>query len=537
MNSGQIQDGTIKSRFMFLVPSIGAFLFVCLFLILSLMKSNWLLEDGDTGYHIRTGEYILRTHEVPKFDIFSYTVPPMPWTAHEWLSEVVMALVHKVSGLTSIVVFFAAVISLIYYLQFRMLKAGGASPAVNITVVLLAMTSSEVHWLARPHIFTLLFTLIWYWLVNEYQYNGKKYLYATPLLMLLWVNFHGGYIIGFVISGIYLACNALRSLYAEGGEKSIYLEKTKTLAVLTALALLAALANPRGYNILLFPFRVAMNKSIVNNVVEFLSPNFHQSMPFRYMLFLMIAVFAASRRRLDLIEISLVIFFTSMALDAIRYIPLFAIITAPIIAKQADAVLDGSDGLPARFIKNRSMHLSVADKSARGVFWPALAILFVCYLMLTGRIEYGVNAKIRPVAAVEFLKKVDLKGNMFNNDEFGDYIDYVAWPQYKIFFDGRSDMFGEKRMKEYYKVAMIKPGWEDVLKKYDINWIFFDADSIICRHLLVLNDWKLVYADKVADIFVRNTPGNQDIINKYGQAAENALAMINRQSGAPSGAK
>ncbi len=78
-----------------------------------------------------------------------------------------------------------------------------------------------------------------------------------------------------------------------------------------------------------------------------------------------------------------------------------------------------------------------------------------------------------PVDAVEFFQKEKLAGNMFNNDEFGDYIIYAAWPEYKVFFDGRSDMYGEKIGNEYLKVTQIKSGWEDVLKKYNVNWIIF----------------------------------------------------------------
>ena len=118
--------------------------------------------------------------------------------------------------------------------------------------------------------------------------------------------------------------------------------------------------------------------------------------------------------------------------------------------------------------------------------------------------------------AVEFLKKEHLNGNMFNNDEFGDYIIYSAYRQYKVFIDGRLDMYGPARSKEYSEVILHRPGWEKILKKYDIKWIIFNAESIFSTFLLANSEWRLIYSDKVANIFVKNIPENQYLISKYG---------------------
>ena len=76
-------------------------------------------------------------------------------------------------------------------------------------------------------------------------------------------------------------------------------------------------------------------------------------------------------------------------------------------------------------------------------------------------------------------------------------------------------MYGVDIMKEYLKVVTIKPGWEEVLKKYDVKWIIFDANSALSLFLMERDDWKLIYADKVANIFVKNIPENQYLIKKY----------------------
>ena len=76
-------------------------------------------------------------------------------------------------------------------------------------------------------------------------------------------------------------------------------------------------------------------------------------------------------------------------------------------------------------------------------------------------------------------------------------------------------MYGTERMKEFFRVIGIEDGWDKVFEKYGISWIVFNADSPFANYLLEKKDWRLVYADKVANIFVKNTPEYQPLINKY----------------------
>jgi hypothetical protein len=505
-----------ERKYRFVLPSVGDILFMSVFLYLSFSAGKGLLADCDTGYHIRAGEYMLTTLSVPKHDIFSFTTPPIPWTAHEWLSEVIMALIHKGSGLTGIVIFFSFVIAATYYLLFRLLRTYNGNILVAAAIATLVIASSQIHWLARPHVFSLLLTVVWYGLLDRYQRTGnKRDLYFLPLVVLLWVNLHGGFIIAFVLIVIYLSGNFFKFVTSAGEEKKEFRRKTWSLAMITSFCLLASLVNPIGYHILLFPFTLASNKFIMDNVSEFISPNFHDPMVFTYLLLLMIAVFALSGKGLNVVELMLIILFTYMALYSARYIPLFGIICAPILTTRADGLLKGSRGRLAEFFKRRSERIVAVDSAAGGYLWPAIAVVVVVVSASSGKIAYSFEETVKPVAAVEFLKREHLRGNMFNNDEFGDYIIYAAWPEYRVFFDGRSDMYGVERMKDYFKVSRVESGWQDVLKKYRMNWIIYNADSPLCRFLLADKEWRLIYADKVANIFVRNIPEYRVLIERY----------------------
>jgi hypothetical protein len=81
-----------------------------------------------------------------------------------------------------------------------------------------------------------------------------------------------------------------------------------------------------------------------------------------------------------------------------------------------------------------------------------LATLTIFLLTITGAVEHYFDPNKKPVAAVKFLKDEHIPGNMFNNDEFGDYLIYAAYPQYRVFMDGRSDMYGVDHVRQYIKV-------------------------------------------------------------------------------------
>jgi len=502
-----------SSSYWFL-PSISDVIFIVIVVIVLSGKGN-LLGDADTGYHIRAGEYILENLKVPDHDIFSYITPPIPWTAHEWLSEVIFALIHKVSGLSGLVVAMTIAIASVYSILLKFLRSSGMNIIVAALIVALAAGASTIHWLARPHIFSLFLTLIWYIILDTYRVKKQNYLYLLPPLMVLWVNLHGGFIAGFMLLAVYITGNLLTAIFVKE-DRHRASNQMKILLMFFSFCLLAALLNPQGYKILLFPFTLTTNKFIMDNVSEWLSPNFHTDLRYEYMLLLMIFVFGISILKLTAIETILVILFTHMSLFSARYVPLYAIILSPILGRQIDhLIMNLRDRKLVKRLLSISDRTAMTDLKTKGYLWSFITVLALIILVVTGKVHYAFDKEKLPVDAVQFMKKEKITGNMFNNDEFGDYIIYAAWPEYKVFFDGRSDMYGVKRMKEYIKVVRIEQGWDEVFKKYNINWIIYNANSSLSRFLFERDDWKLIYADKVANIFVKKTPENQTLIDKY----------------------
>ncbi len=501
----------------FFLPSVSVALFIAIFFNICFSVGSQLLIDADTGHQIRVGEYILAHHSVPRSDIFSFISPPLPWTIHGWLSEVMMAVVHGKFGLTGLVIAFAAFIALIHVIQFRILRAQSNNVILAIVATLFVVATSRIHWLARPHVVSFLFFIVWYFLLDSYQAGISNSLRTLPLLMFVWVNFHGGFILGFVLLGIFILGNFIHSIAAQGEDRAIARNKAKSLLSAAALCLIVSLINPSGYHILLFPFKLISDQYVMDHVMEFLSPNFHNTefLMFKIDLLLMIILFGVSRKKLSTIEMLLTLLFTNMSLSSARHIPLFGFVMAPILMRQAQSALNEKGGRVADFIHRKSESIARMDLAAAGHVWVAVTILAVVWCAAKGEIHFAFDPKIKPVEAVEFLKREPIRGNMFDNDEFGDYVIYAAWPQYKVFIDGRLDMYGAGRMKEFSKIQGFDQGWDKVIDKYRISWIFDDSKSLLCRYLLKDSSWRLIYADTVADIFVRDSPEYRYLVDKY----------------------
>jgi len=503
---------SVKTRLW--LPSITDVVFICVFLIAVFKGGNELLGDADTGYHIRTGEYILRTHTVPSYDIFSFIAPPLPWFAHEWLSEVIMAWVHQLGGLTAIAIFFCIAIALCYALLFKFVESLPCNLLVCLLVVALAITSSWLHWLARPHILSLILTVVWYRILDDYQNTGRNRLLLLPPLMLLWVNLHGGFILGLLLLAIYLAGNLAAFLFATGENADQAKRKLRKLAISLLACVAVCLINPRGYEVLLYPFKIASNKFVTANVVEYFSPNFHDPLPYKYLLLIAIGVLVLSRS-VGAIEWMLLLLLTYMSLYSVRFIPLFAIVVTPLLARGSQAIIDRLSDRLRKFFAVRDENLRENNDMATGYVWPIVSILAVFALAASGKVHFEFDPSIKPVAAVEFLKKEHINGKVFNDDEFGDYLIYAASRQYKVFFDGRSDMYGATWGNQYIVIARLQPDWEAVIEKNDFSWIFFGAKTPLSMLLLEKKNWRLIYADKVANIFVKDIPENRALIAKY----------------------
>ena len=186
-----------------LVPSIADVLLVAVFVWLFAGTNGWsgLLADGDTGWHIRNGQLILERHSVPHQDWFGFGADGHAWFAWEWLADVVFALLHRAAGLKGVVYFSGLLIAATQWVAFRHCMWRGVNPLTALAVVLAATNAASIHFLARPHVFTLLFVACAAWLLDRDRSCESRSVWLLPGVVAIWTNLHGGFLAVFTILG------------------------------------------------------------------------------------------------------------------------------------------------------------------------------------------------------------------------------------------------------------------------------------------------------------------------------------------------
>jgi hypothetical protein len=507
------------------LPSLTdfAFLLPLAFLFGRMDGVQTLLSDGDTGWHIRTGDWMVANHVVPTHDVFSFSKPNGIWYAWEWLSDLVFSGLNHLGGLRAVVLLSLLLLCAIFTLLFR-LAARHAGSVVAIVITVLAVASSSVHWLARPHLFTLLFLVLFFYLLEEVRAGrtriaGIPYFVLLPAATLLWTNLHGGFIVGILMVAVYGAGELLTVAFsADPAERKPAAIRAASWFGTTLACLAASLVNPYGWRLHVHLVEYLRDPYASQHIAEFFTLSFHHPAAIFFEALLLLSAASlfwyASQGRFT--ESLLLLIFGHAGLLAARNIPLFAIVSTPLVAAAVDAwllrlphfeVAGWLRKAAARF-NEIAAQTNATDMiprwhlvSAAG-FALVVAILFAPAPPKGFRSEY--DPKSYPAAAIEVLRH-DTSARVFTHDVWGDYIIWRLYPTGRVFVDGRSDFYGDDFENKYIDVLNVKKGWEQILDDFGVNTILLPPSAPLSGVLKENSRWRAVYDDGVALIF-RSVP-------------------------------
>jgi hypothetical protein len=494
-----------------LMPSVTDLIFVALLASLVFTPlSVKLLEDAGTGWHIRTGQFILETHTIPRVDPFSSQIQK-PWIAWEWLYDVIVGRLEFSAGLNGVVWFTAVAIAIIFAGMFRLLVARGTSLLTALLLTLLAMSASTIHFLARPHVLSWWFVLVWYWILDSAEsvvHDSDRRLWLLPPLMLIWVNVHGGFLLGFVLVGIFCVgslwtwLSLKESRIEESLEKIAAGKRARQLTLVGLASAVGSLVNPYGWHLHAHIYSYLSNRFFIDHIDEFQSPNFHgiAQRCLLVLLLIVIAALAARGRRLRLSQILLTFFAVYAALYSSRNIPVSSILLAAIAGLLIPSL--GTKGFVGRMV--------VVDSSLRGHLWPIVAIVATLIIALNGGrvgstplMDAHFDARRMPVDAVSFLEQSGLRGPVLAPDYWGGYLIYRLYPNTQVVIDDRHDFYGEAFLRSYLTMMHVEPGWYDFLK-WRGSCLVLPKSAALSAILGETPEWKSVYSDDVAIVFVRS---------------------------------
>ncbi|MCX7011252.1 MAG: tetratricopeptide repeat protein, partial [Candidatus Sumerlaeota bacterium] len=322
----------------------------------------------------------------------------------------------------------------------------------------------------------------------------------------------------------------------------------------------AALLNPNGVLLYTVPLKVMGVRLFEQSVFEWNPPAFEYDFwPYYIYLAMLAAAFAARPRAAGAADWIAALGFGWMSLTSRRHIPLLVYSTAPVLAqllrdwraevgktgigplvweKRRPARLSGRGSqTPPAAIDRESAPVSrfPAPRSLeflrRRIPLPYLRELVVAALILAGAhwtyrmlaFKYipwglGVYSLAQPRKAVDFIERAGLKPNLFNGYNWGGYVAWRLFPAWKTFIDGRVDLYGPERVKEYYSWITGTGDWRGAFERFGIQTVLLDyqqARGKLGRQLWQSPEWALVYWDDIGVVYARPSPETQAAVEAH----------------------
>ncbi|HOU15756.1 MAG TPA: hypothetical protein PKZ84_21850 [Anaerolineae bacterium] len=479
-----------------LFPTLTALVFGVIFWGALLIGPRMMNADGDLGRHLTVGRYILATRRIPTTDLFSHTMPGERLIPHEWIAQLAFALAERAFGLNGVVWLTAALLSTTYALLMSGAKRLGLLAPLALVSSLGAALVGSVHWLTRPHIFTLLFFVVFLLALERYrQGNQLRAVLPLPLLMILWANTHGAF-----ISGIVLVL-----LYAVGAALDRQAKQCRIFLALGAALILAAWINPVGPRLMLHSFDYLGQKFLVDLTQEYRSPDFHTVgfWAFAALLLGSLALGWLLRRRLDWTSLLLLGVWSAFGLYSARNIPLYALVAVLIMGREGQAWL--RDAAP--HVTQSLTALHAIDRQAWGWMWVGVAVALGIGLQSLGipidatQMGNTFNPALFPVAAVDTLHSAMPEGAVFNEFAWGGYLLYRQWPALTVFIDGQTDFYGETLSREYQAVIDASAQWDAILARYNVQWVIIPPTRPLATVLDLSPGWQRIYSDATAGVW------------------------------------
>lgn len=458
-------------------------------------------NDADVWFHLNTGEYIAQHGLVPRTEYSSFTNFGAPFVAHGWLSGLIFYLLQKHFGLHALTFVTALVAAVAFWIIFRHSRS---HQLIAGFVTLLAVWAAVPALGVRPRVFTLLFASIFLVILQRYARSGAgKAVWLLPPLMILWVNLHGGFLLGFALIVFTIAGIPLDAWLAGERLKS-YWPRIRTLVLVLLACGLLGLINPYGLTMYTFPLRVLSSPVFQDAVIDWFSPNFHwpQFRPLLALILLTVVVLAASPKRARPSELLLFAASLYSTLMTNRQMVLLAIVAAPLLSEHLHHLVTATS-FGARLDRAPAAGGSMRSK--------LIAVLLVLPLAAFGlRLRSTVYGPIRqdllsvPVNAVQYMKEHQITGNTFTDPNVWGA--FVSWSlrSNPVYIDGR-DVYPEDFVQEYTRLIRGAIDWREPFARYGVQLVLIRPGTMLSRELAEAG-WSKLYEDDMAVVFKHPAP-------------------------------
>jgi hypothetical protein len=440
-----------------------------------------VFDDGDTWWHIAAGQWTLAHGAVPRVDPFSFTMPGAPWTAHEWLSEVFLALAYQSAGLSGVALLTGAAAGLTAFIVASRVARDLSGIAFALVMALcLAMLTMGLF--ARPHLLALPVAAAWTaGLLAARDSDRAPSLLLLPL-MTLWANMHGGFAFGLAL----IAPFALEALLAS--ERHARTTAALQWGRFAALAVIAALITPHGVEGLLFPLRLLAMANTAH-IREWQPASFSSLSPFEIAVLVLLGFALLGRLRVPVVRLALLIGLIHLSLQHFRHEMLLAVVAPMLLAGPIAGSIEARPGAGLRDLSALAAGLAAASAAA------------IVILRLVWPLPMS-DGPGRPVRALAAIPQELREKPVLNDYDFGGYLIFA---KIRPYIDGRADMFGDDYLSDYARITAADPEAVDkALARYGVAWTIFAPEQRVVEVMDRRPGWRRLYADEFAVVHVRS---------------------------------
>ncbi len=477
---------------------------------------------GDLPRHIKNGEIIVNSlvngeldHRIFTTNYYSYTHPDFSFINHHWLSGVLFFLVWSVTGWGGLQII-ATIMALITFGLFFIVAQKKSNFWVAWTAAFFLMPLIADRRDIRPELFSYLFFSLLLWLLTKFeQTKNTQYLLGVPVIFLVWVNSHIYFIFGLAVLVIYVI-DALLSKNKGGA---------RALIVTLFFSGLAGLGNPFGLQVYGYPFKILDNYgiSIQENKPLWRAPEIDPARVLTCVIALVLVwvslliTVVIDRKRLVFKTVATAGLMSVLGVTMIRNFTLVGLFFIPLLS-------EGIYANARRLFEKRIKPVWLTRAYGRLL----VVVVVVCTVTLSYRRlpeawqNVGWARNSTETEAITFFKNKAISGPIFNDFGAGGYLILYGYPDIKPFVDQRPEAYPADFLKNDYSAVRFNAAqWQSVLAKYNFSTLFLVLPPISPYHAAFINDrlqdplWVPVFKNKHHLIFVRNSPENESIIEKY----------------------
>jgi hypothetical protein len=462
------------------------------------------ITDPDFWWHLRTGQYLLETRTIPHTDIFSSLHFGKEWVTHEWLSEIIMFAVYRVAGYLGLILTFSLVITVAFLVVYNRYKQRVDHPYIACFALLLGAFATMPTWGVRPQMFSLLFASILLAIIENYLHGGpKERLYWLAPLTICWANMHAGFALGLALIGLTILGLLLDGWLTATESRRELFGKARFMSLILVMCFFSVVVNPNGIRLYSYPFETLRSPAMMKYISEWWSPNFHEPMflAFALLIFATFVSLVLARKQVRLRDLLLFSATGIAALRSARNIPFFALVAIPLLAESAWGYASSQSW--GQWLTRPEKLESASLKIALNIGLLVMVPLGIAGIRVgqSATKQAAVSSQEFPAAAVDFMVSRKLPQPVYNEYGWGGYMIWRLYPEYRVYIDGRADVYGDAFLEEFLMVHSGEPGWREPLNRLGVRTVLVKPDTALASLLRQDAQWDKVFEDSQAVIF------------------------------------